>query len=33
GMIYQSPVDGVILLPGKKARIGEEWVYFGVESK
>ncbi len=33
GVIYQSPVDGVILLPGKKARVGEEWVYFGVEGQ
>ncbi|HYD17621.1 MAG TPA: succinylglutamate desuccinylase/aspartoacylase family protein [Patescibacteria group bacterium] len=33
GDIYMSPVDGVVLLPGKKTRIGEEWVYFGVESK
>lgn len=33
GDIYMSPVDGVVLLPGKKTRIGEEWIYFGVESK
>lgn len=32
GEIYFSPVDGVIMLPGKKTQIGEEWVYFGVES-
>lgn len=33
GGIYTSPVDGVILLPGKKTKLGEEWVYFGVESQ
>jgi len=32
GEIYFSPVDGVIMLPGKKTQIGEEWVYFGVET-
>jgi len=32
GEIYFSPVDGVIMLPGKKTRIGEEWVYFGAEA-
>ncbi len=33
GHIYHAPVDGVILLPGKKARLGEEWVYFGTEGQ
>ena len=32
GEIYFSPIDGVIILPGRKTKIGEEWVYFGIES-
>lgn len=33
GDIYASPVDGVVLLPGKRTKIGEEWLYFGVEER
>lgn len=29
GEILTSPVDGVIIMPGPKVKIGEEWLYFG----
>ena len=32
GKLYFAPIDGVIILPGKKTKIGEEWVYFGVDT-
>lgn len=30
GEVVTSPVDGVVIMPGPKVKIGEEWIYFGV---
>ncbi|MDE1153984.1 MAG: succinylglutamate desuccinylase/aspartoacylase family protein [Micavibrio sp.] len=33
GETLTAPVDGVIILPGKKTALGEEWVYYGVSAE
>ena len=30
GEIYASPIDGVVVMPVQKSKVGEEWIFFAV---